>query len=302
MLVSDTVLGRAPLKSGFALTALGLTILFTLMEPESSDSLDFFQRLLFWFLQITAALLGLMFASYVTTKMPQKHFPLYFLLLVSGLLGAVLVSPIFASIDYWFPGLEDEPDSWIDMLDQQGPIYRVISEFLEVTPGIITIWFLINIPLLLNVTYKLPSEKNNPPPQNNPRQTENELEIEKLKKLRTEFYDRLPVALDRDIISISSELHYVNVKMTKGNTLILGALNQIAEVLDDDGVLIHRSHWVNKNHVIRVHISGNKAWCEMSNGARLPISRSKRKLVKSYFGSETNGVNSKSRTELTQVK
>ncbi|WAJ72279.1 LytTR family DNA-binding domain-containing protein [Catenovulum adriaticum] len=284
MLVSDTVLGRAPLKSGFALTALGLTILFTLMEPESSDGLDFFQRLLFWFLQITAALLGLMFASYVTTKMPQKHFPLYFLLLVSGLLGAVLVSPIFASIDYWFPGLEDEPDSRIDMLDQQGPIYRVISEFLEVTPGIITIWFLINIPLLLNVTYKLPTEKNNPPPQNNPRQTENELEIEKLKKLRTEFYDRLPVALGLDIISISSELHYVNVKMTKGNTLILGALNQIAEVLDDEGVLIHRSHWVHKNHVFRVHISGNKAWCEMSNGARLPISRSKRKLVKSYFG------------------
>lgn len=286
MLVSDTVIGRSPLKSGFALTAIGLTILFTLMEPESSDGLDFFPRLLFWFLQITAALLGLMFASYVTTKMSQKHFPLYVLLLISGLLGAVLVSPIFASIDYWFPGLEDEPDSWIDILERQGPIFRVISEFLEVTPGLVTIWFLINIPLLLNVTYKLPIDKSNPPTRKKQRQTESESEVEKREVLKSEFYERIPKALGLDIVSISSELHYVNIKTTKGNTLILGALNQIAETLDDEGVMIHRSHWVHKKHVITVHISGSKAWCEMSNSERLPISRSKRKLVKLYFGNK----------------
>ena len=294
MLVSDTVLGRAPLKSGFAVTAFGLTLLFTLMEPESSYGLNFFQRLLFWFLQISAALLGLMFASYVTTKMPPKQFPLYLLLLISGLLGAVLVSPIFASIDYWFPGLEDEPDSWVDMLDQKGPFFRVVSEFLEVTPGIITLWFLINIPLLLKVTYKLPNEKDNTPERHSRPKTEKELELEKRKKLKAEFYERLPKVLGRDIISISSELHYVNVKTTKGNTLILGALNQIAHALDDEGILIHRSHWVHKDHVIRVHISGSDAWCEMPYGAKLPISRSKRKLVKLYFGNETNIDNVKS--------
>lgn len=302
MLVNDTVLGSSPLKSGFALTAVGLTILFTLMEPESSTNLDFFQRLLFWALQITAALLGLMFASYIVTKSSHKHLPLYLLLLISGILAAVIVSPIFASIDYWFPGLESEPDSWLDTFEQQGPIYHVISEFIDVAPGLVTIWFLINIPLLLNVTYKHPSEKNDLPPNNKQRQIENEQEIEKRQKLRNEFYARLPTTLGLDIISITSELHYVNVKTTEGKTLILGGLNQIANALDDEGVLIHRSHWVHKNHVIKVHISGSQAWCEMSNGEKLSISRSKRKLVKSYFGNEQRAVSTKSQTELSRVK
>jgi hypothetical protein len=302
MLVNETVLGRSPLKSGFALTAVGLTILFTLMEPESSANLDFFQRLLFWALQITAALLGLMFASYIVTKSSHKQLPLVLLLLISGFLGAIIVSPIFASIDYWFPGLENESDSWLDIFERQGPIYHVISEFIDVAPGLVTIWFLINIPLLLNVTYKHPSEKNDPPPDKKQRQIENEREIEKRQKLRKEFYERLPTVLGRDIISITSELHYVNVKTTDGKTLILGGLNQITEALDDDGLLIHRSHWVHKNHVTKVLISGSKAWCEMSNGEKLPISRSKRKLVRSFFGNEQRAVSTKSQTKLSSVK
>ncbi|WP_420936013.1 hypothetical protein ACOJR9_00735 [Alteromonas sp. A081] len=51
---------------------------------------------------------------------------------------------------------------------------------------------------------------------------------------------------------------------------------------------------MHKNHVDRMRISGSDAWCEMSNGAKLPISRGKRKLVKLYFGNETKVHNEKS--------
>lgn len=291
MLVSDTVIGRAPVKSGFALTAVGLTLLFTLMEPESSANLDFVERLVFWALQVTTALLGLMVASLLVSSMSYKRLPLYITLLISGVLGALLVSPIFASIDNWFAGIKDAPDSWLDILEQQGPVYHVMAEFLEITPGLITIWFLINIPLLLNITYRLPTDEDEPAPS-----TKNlaiERATEPREKLRNDFYERLPRVLGRDIVSISSELHYVNVKTVDAKALIIGALNQIAEALDDDGVLIHRSHWVHKKHVVNVHISGNQAWCEMSDGERLPISRSKRKLVKAYFGNEPCAVKTK---------
>ncbi|MBD3584900.1 LytTR family transcriptional regulator [Salinimonas sp. HHU 13199] len=298
--MSDTVLGRAPVKSGFVLTATGLTLLFTLMEPESSAALGFFERLMFWALQITTALLGLMFASFLVSHIAHKRLPVSVSLFISGIVGAVLVAPVFASIDYWFPGLKDEPDGWLDMLEQQGPAFHVVSEFLEIAPGLITIWFLINIPLLLNVTYKLPTDSDDPPPPEQPPSTAKQVDVRE--KLRNDFYERLPEALSKDIVSISSELHYVNVKMTDGKALILGALNQIAEALDDDGVLIHRSHWVHKKHVVSVHISGSQAWCEMSNGERLPISRSKRKLVKSYFGNEPRRDTTKGKAGLTRVK
>lgn len=300
VLVSNTVLGRAPVKSGFALTAAGLTLLFTLMEPESSAALGFFERLIFWALQITTALLGLMLASVLVSRIAHKRLPLYVLLVISGGVGAAIVAPVFASIDYWFPGLKDKPDGWLDMLEQQGPIYHVISEFLEIAPGLITIWFLINIPLLLHVTYKLPTDTDDTPPPEPTSSTRTALQDRE--KVKNDFYQRLPQALSRDIVSISSELHYVNVKMTDGKALILGALAQIAEALDDDGVLIHRSHWVHKNHVVSVHTSGSQAWCEMSNGERLPISRSKRKLVKSYFGNEPTVNRAKNNVGLTRVK
>ena len=300
MLVSNTVLGRAPVKSGFALTATGLTLLFTFMEPESSAALGFFERLTFWSLQITTALLGLMFASYLVSRIAHSRLPVFVSLLISGGVGAVLVAPVFASIDYWFPGLKDNPDGWLDMLEQQGPFYHVISEFLEIAPGLITIWFLINIPLLLNVTYKLPTDTDDPPPPEQPQTRAKQFDMRE--KLKKDFYERLPEALSKDIVSISSELHYVNVKMTDGKALILGALNQIAEVLEDDGVLIHRSHWVHKKHVVAVHVSGSQAWCEMTNGERLPISRSKRKLVKSYFGNEPRRDTTTGKAGLTRVK
>ncbi|GFD88707.1 hypothetical protein KUL152_09330 [Tenacibaculum sp. KUL152] len=198
--------------------------------------------------------------------------------------------------------MEDEPNNWLDTFERQGPIYHVVSEFIDVAPGLVTIWFLINIPLLLNVTYKYPSNKSDPPDHKNQQRMELGEEKEKRQKLKKEFFDRLPQALGRDIVSITSELHYVNVKTTEGRTLIIGGLKQIADALDDEGVLIHRSHWVHKNHVIRVHISSNKAWCEMSNGENLPISRSKRKLVKSFFGNKHSSVRTKGNTKLSKIK
>jgi len=98
------------------------------------------------------------------------------------------------------------------------------------------------------------------------------------------FIDSLPAAIGQDIIAASSDLHYINVHTTKGKALVLGSLKYVAEVFGDEGMMTHRGRWIIKRHVERVKLGKDTAYCLMSNGLRVPISRSRRKTVSNEFG------------------
>jgi DNA-binding LytR/AlgR family response regulator len=50
------------------------------------------------------------------------------------------------------------------------------------------------------------------------------------------------------------------------------------------GMQVHRSSWIAKAHTVKVHMAGAEAYCVMTNGLKVPVSRNKRKEVKNYFG------------------
>jgi len=127
-------------------------------------------------------------------------------------------------------------------------------------------------------TYQTPDLNRNvddcPQPLNTTRQPDNP----------AQFLQSLPGIFGKDIIAISSDLHYLNVFTLVGKTTILGNLRDVATELQDTGLQVHRSHWVAHKHVDRIVNTGGQAACIMSNSIRIPVSRRRWKTVRNFYG------------------
>jgi len=292
MVINKTVLGQAPFSVSISVVGMTLILLFTVMEPEASAGLDFWQRLLFWSGQIFTSLLGIILASFLIRRLATFALSDIWLVLLTGGVASLVVSPLFLVIENLFPALERLPDSALDEFAETGLLPDLLVQSVETMPSLTLAWVLVNLPILLNSTFiktnnNDPNDHNPPPPVKDQKQHDE----------RKQFLEKLPTSIGRDIMYVSSDLHYLNVTTGLGNTLVLGSIAKFAEMFDDDGFLVHRSHWVNKAFVARIVISGNNALCVMQDGNTVPISRSKRKLVKAYFG-HNNPTNANTVVEL----
>lgn len=279
--VERTILGVAPIRTSLLGVCALLTFLFTVVQPEASRGLGVLGRLGFWTLHIGIGLGAILLASFLIRHARPARWPLWVLLLVTGVLGAALATPPYLAIEVLLPSLApaDPPDSFWDYYAERGPLQNLVSEFMQVLPLVLTGWGLVNLPLLLNKP-----TLNAPPPLPEDDPSEEKANSDLMRARREEFFAALPDIVGRELITISSDLHYLNVVTTKGKAMILGSLKYYAEAFDDDGLQVHRSHWVAKAEVERLHLGSKEAFCQMSNGARIPVSRNNRKLAKACFG------------------
>jgi len=84
------------------------------------------------------------------------------------------------------------------------------------------------------------------------------------------------------IIALKAEDHYVCVFQTDGTKpLIHGRFGDISRQVKglSTTIRVHRSYWVNLDHVIKVHLNGRILSLEMSNGLSVPVSESHRALL-----------------------
>lgn len=88
------------------------------------------------------------------------------------------------------------------------------------------------------------------------------------------FFKRLPFDLGTDIISLSTQDHYVEVTTAKGSALILVRFSDALEELNNhNGVQIHRSHWVTRGAMRSIKRDAGKLVLELIDGRQLPVSR-----------------------------
>lgn len=86
--------------------------------------------------------------------------------------------------------------------------------------------------------------------------------------------ERVPLEKRAPLVSISVEDHYVRVRTTKGEAMILMRLGDaIREVGETPGLQVHRSHWVALDQVRAATRKGDGALLQMSSGPDLPVSR-----------------------------
>ncbi|WP_170267178.1 LytTR family DNA-binding domain-containing protein [Youhaiella tibetensis] len=89
------------------------------------------------------------------------------------------------------------------------------------------------------------------------------------------LFKRLPLPQRGALCYLTMQDHYVDVVTDRGHALILMRLSDaIAETAPVRGLQIHRSHWIALDAVRGVSKDDGKALVEMSDGVRLPVSRS----------------------------
>ncbi len=295
---NSTVLGIASMSKTLPVVGAVLVVLFVFIKPEATAGYGFFERLLFWTVHIGLGLGSLLLASKLLRPTLGRAMPMTAAILVTGLAGAALLAPVYTLLEHLAPaGLVGEPDSWLDTFAANGPLQSVIVEFLEVTPVFMAAWFVVNLPLLLArpvFSTRPPDSPGDPDGGNTASGQFDELPPTD-DDPREQFFALIPRALGRDIVAVSSDMHYLHVHTTVGKCMVLGTIRDVATLLDNAGLLVHRSHWVAHAHVQRIVKRGSAWACLMSNDLKIPISRRNRAKVTQWYGSAANIVSMASR-------
>lgn len=88
------------------------------------------------------------------------------------------------------------------------------------------------------------------------------------------FLDRLPPHLGRDLIALEMEDHYVRAHTPAGSTLILMRMRDaVAELTGIEGVQVHRSWWVARDHVAGTTRDGRNVRLRLTGGIEAPVAR-----------------------------
>ncbi len=260
-----------------------LTILLIVIRPEATAGFGIGLRSTYWISHLAAGTLAAYAVIFLTKYLgrlgscskPQS----FVIIFITGVIGALISSPLFCVLELIFPDSADvDPVIFPDL-----PVYlsMYLSELFEAGPAFIAIWFCINLPILLsNPVLTLAQEE--PEPEDLDTNLDEKDRLDRIEKLEA-FKANLPFEIGDEVIAISSDLHYLNVYTKKGKALVLGSLKHVASLFDDEGMQVHRSHWVNKHHVQKLINRDGTTFCSMDNGLELPVSRSKRKAVKETF-------------------
>jgi len=295
---NSTVLGVASLSKTLPVVCLVLIVLFVFIKPEATAGYGFAERLLFWTVHIGLGLASIVLASKLLRPALGRAMPLMAAVLITGIAGAAMLAPVYLLLEQFAPaGVVEEPDSWLDLFAAQGPLQSVVAEFLEVTPVFLAAWFAVNLPLLLARPFLnagLPDTPAGPGggcAASGQADTTPQFDDDR----RQQFFALIPRALGQDIIAVSSDMHYLHVHTTLGKCMVLGTIRDVASLLEDAGLLVHRSHWVAHAHVQRIAKRGSAWECVMTDNLRIPVSRRNRAKVAEWYGAAGNVVSIASR-------
>ena len=93
--------------------------------------------------------------------------------------------------------------------------------------------------------------------------------------------DRLPFDKRGALVALSVSDHYVEVRTTKGQELLLMRLSDaMRETAPSIGLQVHRSHWIALDAVEAARRDGAKAVLTMADGQEIPVSRTYLSAVK----------------------
>ncbi len=241
---------------------LGLLFAFTSGDSDESALLGF----LLWQLQTVVPMLLLIGSHSLLLKSTRlSHLNPWLALLLSGLLGASLFTPIALAIDVYL-----EKDS-------SGASFtgQLLGEWLSITPPIALSWIALNAPWVLG--YRL--EKVNERP--NTFTAENSKPVD---SPNAAFMDLMPAEKRGEILFLKSELHYLQVVTDKGNSLILYNLGDaVSELPAESGLSVHRSYWVAFDAVKALVRKGRQGELTLINGEAVPVSRNNLKRVETIL-------------------
>jgi LytTr DNA-binding domain len=262
-----------------------LALLFALLDPQPSRGLALPWAWLYWSAHIVLAL-GLAIAAtrWLGSRLPAAVRGTLPRLLLGGLLGSLLFAPVALGLEWVLPqppAAFDDQDA-LDLLEARGGAWPVLVQWLHALPPFVVSWLLLNALPLTATTQLTPAA----PVTGATDQTSEPAAPTVDAASANALLNRLPPAIGTDVIYIRSDLHYLDVRTSRGKATLLGNIADAASELGGQGLSVHRSWWVAVRHVKRVKRS-SKGWsCEMSDGTRVPISRRRVAEVRARLGTD----------------
>ena len=91
------------------------------------------------------------------------------------------------------------------------------------------------------------------------------------------FMRRIPKHLGRELLCLAMEDHYLRVHTALGSDMILCRMRDaVAELAPMEGLQVHRSYWIARSAVREIIRDGDKLVLALTNGMRVPVSRTYR--------------------------
>jgi hypothetical protein len=254
----------------FFYSSIALILVFAWMEPAGSAGIGFGIGIVFWTIQISI-LIPLLIATqhfishYMNRSLSDRP---WIKTTLSGIVAALLFVPIAYLLDIFFSIPDDSYSMHImpALLDEASGV---------VVPVTIT-WLALNAPWILQLDFSKKILQN----QN---YSDSISDISSIKPYSNanRFLSELKKRARGDLISISSELHYLRVTTTDSQCMFLYNLKDaIEEIPSSLGIQIHRSHWVSRKHIIKLTKKNGNYECLLLNGNKLPVSRRKHAEVR----------------------
>ena len=287
---NGTVFGAWALGRSIAVVGALLVIAFVVIEPEATRGLGVAARTIFWVIHVGLGLVSLYAASWLVLPHMMKSFPTWLVLLVAGTGGALLITPVSYWVEQALPAslsaIEDE-DGWLDVFASRGWWQAIAAEFLQLAPATLSLWMIINLPLLAHRRSFGDTRDPTVPGSAESVDLDKAEAGRYAESTRAEFISRLPESLGTNVIAISSDLHYLHVYTDLGRCMILGSLQQAADSMGDAGLRVHRAHWVARGAIVKIIKNGHQWYCLLSNDLKIPISRRNKSTVAGWFGHTT---------------
>jgi hypothetical protein len=166
----------------------------------------------------------------------------------------VVASLLFVPIAYSLDLLFAIPDD----VSSDSILLGLIDEAAGVLVPVTITWIALNAPWIFQLDFSLK------PPEVAPAQPgDSKKNLSEDTQQTGRFLQELRNRASGDLISISSELHYLRVTTTDAEVMFLYNLKDaIEELPSNSGVQVHRSHWVSRDHVKQLTKKNGNTECE----------------------------------------
>ena len=269
---------------------MALWALVMTLRPDVGFSAPWPWMGLFWALQIAVGLIVLQLTLERMNRFDHSgRIPLGLMVLASGFVGVVILSPLYWLIgegfmQHWmgFPASLDDDLEYSHPPQSLGLIV-LLHEMSDIVGPVIAAWFFISWPRLQGLLPPLVkrSAVMLPPAEETTGQSSSPVTRD---DASLPWRSALPKELGDDLIAVKSELQYLRVWTARGSALVLGSLQEVEDSEGDSGMRVHRSWWVNVRHVRCVRRRGDGAVCELSDGREIPVSRRRKSDALARFG------------------
>ncbi len=272
-----------------------LVLFFVFTDAEGSVQGHFLIRLGQWTLNVFLTLAILVAVqSRLNHWTPLARSSPWLAVLIGGLVGSLLFSPIALALDVLFA--ENV------LRDSSGPEWAGawLDELFGVLKLVTLAWLAINAPAILRLDFdsKRPmadkraddtaiADLTHAGTADDPTSAlmQSDGAAPTPDRPTNPFLDLLPERIGQDVAWIKSELHYINVVTPRGKALLLYNLSDAVQCMPDDaGMMTHRSYWVAYHHVERYVTNNGRSELIMMDGKRIPVARRRQAEVRKRIG------------------